>query len=275
MDTAKIKNIIILMLIAVNVFLGAALLSDRAQARSARASAWDTAVEAVERVGISVSEDISGGIDTPSVYSLHRNMDSEHEHLTGVLGALSADDLGGNIWFYSSVKGQASVRGTGELDILFSADAFSAGRDSEKAAAKLMKKLGMEPDEDSAHSYSVTGGSTVELNCVWQGCRVYKAQMSFTFSEDHLILISGTRLFDMSVQEGTEGVMDELSVLMRFVDVVGEQGFVCSSLSELEAGYVFSVTVSGEGTLTPVWRFGTDTGDVYINALTGSVETVR
>lgn len=275
MDTAKIKNIIILMLMAVNVFLGAALLSDRAQARSARASAWDTAVEAVERVGISVSEDISGGIDTPSVYSLRRNMDSEHEHLTDVLGELSADDLGGNIWFYSSPKGQASVRGTGELDILFSADAFSTGRDAEKAAAKLMKKLGMEPDENSAHSYPVAGGSTVELNCTWQGCRVFNAQMSFTFGEDHLILISGTRLFDMSVQDGAGGVMDELSVLMRFVDVVGEQGFVCSSLSELEAGYVFSVTVSGEGTLTPVWRFGTDTGDVYINALTGNVETVR
>ena len=275
MDTSKIKNIIILILLAVNLFLGAALLSDRAQARSARASAWEAAVQAVERVGISVSEEISGGIDTPAMYSLRRDMDSEYERLEDVLGGLSASDLGGNIWFYSSDKGQASVRGTGECDILFTAEVFAAGHGAEKTAAKLMKSLGMEPDEDSARSYSVAGGSAVELGCAWQGCRVYNAQLNFTFSEDSLMMVSGTRLFDLSVQESSEGVMDELSVLMRFVEVVGEQGFVCSSLNELEAGYVFSVTVSGEGTLIPVWRFGTDTGDVYINALTSRVETVR
>lgn len=275
MDTSKIKNIIILILLAVNVFLGAALLSDRVQARSARTSAWEAAVEAVERVGINVSEEISGGIDTPAVYSLRRDMESEYGHLEGVLGKLSANDLGGNIWFYSSADGQASVRGTGECDILFSSEVFAAGHDAEKTAVKLLKSLGMETDEDSARSYYAAGGRVVELGCTWQGRRVYNAQMSFTFSEDYLLMVSGTRLFDQSVQESSEGALDELSVLMRFVEVVGEQGFVCSSLSELEAGYIFSVTVSGEGTLIPVWRFGTDTGDVYINALTGRVETVR
>ena len=275
MDTSKIKNIIILILLSVNVFLCAVMISDRSQTRSARATAWDAAVAATEKAGISVSEDISGEIETPAVYSLRRGMDSERAWLERVLGSVSCDDLGGNIWFYSSEKGQASVRGTGECDILFNTESFDTGRDAEKTAVRLMKKLGLEPDEDSARISTGSSGVTVGLDCTWQGCRVYNAQMNFTFNEDYLMMISGTRIFDLSVQESHEGVMDELSVMMRFVEVVGEQGFVCSSLNAVEAGYVFSVAVSGEGTLNPVWHFTTDTGDVYINAVTGRVETVR
>lgn len=275
MDTSKIKNIIILILLTVNVCLGAVMISDRSQARAARASAWDAAVAAVEKVGISVSEDISGEIDTPAVYSARRDMDCEREWLEGVLGTVSADDLGGNIWFYTSENGQASVRGTGECDILFDTDSFGTGHDAEKTAARVMKRIGLEPDEDNAFTNTGRDGGIVNIGCIWQGCRVYNAQMSFTFNGDYLMMISGTRIFDVRTQENRESVMDELSVMMRFVEVVSEQGLVCSSLNGLEAGYVFSVTVSGEGMLNPVWRFTTDTGDVYINAVTGRVETVR
>lgn len=275
MDTSKIKNIIILILLAVNVFLFAALIGDRAQTRAVKTAAWEAAVEAVERAGISVSEDISADLATPSVYTLRRDMDSEREWLERVLGSVTAADLGGNIWFYSSGSGQASVRGAGECDILFSTDAFGTGRSAAKSAAKVMKKLGLEPDEANANVNSGRDGASVKLGCLWQGCPVYNAGLSFTFSEDYLVMISGTRIFDRQVQVSGEGVLDELSVMLRFVEAVSEQGFVCSSLSALDPGYIFSVAVSGEGTLTPVWRFTTDTGEIYINAVTGRVETLR
>lgn len=276
MDTSKIKNIIILILLLLNAFLCAAVISDRSRTRSAQAEAWDAAVAAMEKAGISVSEEISGEIETPSVYSLRRDMDSEQKWLEQVLGSVSRSDLGGNIWFYSSDKGQASVRGTGECDILLNADACETGRDMEKTALRFMRQLGLEPDADGARTSAGTDGSgTVELGCIWQGCRVYNAQMSFTFNDEYLMIVSGTRIFEHSVPESRNKVMDELSVMMRFLEVVGEQGFVCSSLNGLEAGYIFSVAVSGEGTLNPVWHFTTDTGEVYINAVTGRVETVR
>lgn len=275
MDTSKIKNIMILILLAVNVFLFAAIAGDRAQTRAVKAAAWEAAVGAVERAGISVSKDIKSQISAPSVYTLRRDMDSEREWLERVLGAVTADDLGGNIWFYSSGAGQASVRGTGECDILFGSDAFATGRSAAKSASKVMRKLGLEPDEANAAVTSARDGATVTLGCLWQGCPVYNAGLSFTFSEDCLVMISGKRIFDRLVQESHDGVLDELSVMLRFVEAVSEQGFVCSSLSALDAGYIFTVAVSGEGTLNPVWRFTTDTGEIYINAVTGRVETLR
>lgn len=275
MDTSKIKNIIILILLAVNVFLAAALIGDRAQTNAVKTAAWESAIEAVERAGISVSEDISSDLATPSVYTLRRDMDSELEWLGRLLGSVTAADLGGNIWFYSSESGQASVRGAGECDILFSTDTFSTGRSAAKSAEKVMKKLGLEPDGANADVISSRDGSTVTLGCLWQGCPVYNAELSFTFSEDYLVMISGTRIFDRQVQVSGEGVLDELSVMLRFVEAVSEQGYVCSSLSALDSGYIFSVAVSGEGTLNPVWRFTTDTGELYINAVTGRVETLR
>jgi len=61
---------------------------------------------------------------------------------------------------------------------------------------------------------------------------------------------------------------------MRFLEIVRSEGFICSRLEGLMPGYLMNVTVSGESTLTPVWHIETDTGELFINALSGKQETI-
>ena len=51
-------------------------------------------------------------------------------------------------------------------------------------------------------------------------------------------------------------------------------GVICSELRGLELCYAFSASASGEGSLTPIWRVVTDTGEFYINAVTGREEVL-
>jgi hypothetical protein len=52
---------------------------------------------------------------------------------------------------------------------------------------------------------------------------------------------------------------------MRFLNIVSDSGHVLSELKDAELCYIQNASVSGSGTLTPVWRLVTDAGEFYIN----------
>lgn len=275
MDNAKLKNILIIILALVNAFLLFAVAADRVEAGASRSRAAENAVQVLENSSVTVAEGVDANLPAPQVYSVKRDAARENSLVASLLGRTTTQDLGGNIYLYSSDKGQASLRGTGEMDVLFTAGAVDAGSDPAASAAKLMKKLGMAADKaDAAVSADEGGGTKVTLPCSFQGQPVYNAEMTFTFTSDSLLMMSGTRIFDTAAKASGNAAMDSLSALMRFVEIIRGEGYVCSELRGLGTGYLLSVPVSGESTLTPVWHFVTDTGDLYVNAVTGKTETV-
>ena len=274
MDRSKLKNIIVLILLALNLFLLAAVISDKRQSERVRQQAWQAAVSALEDTGVSVSDSIDSAIDAPLVYSLRRSASTERAMLEKLLGRVSAEDLGGNIWYYNSAKGQAFLRGSGETDLLLSAGVWSTGRDSARAIFRFMEKLGLPCDEESLVR-DVQNEGKYTVNCVWKGGRVYNAQLTFYLNGDSLMMVTGTRIFDDVEQESGDGVMDELTAMMRFYELLVREDWSCARLKGVDVGYVQSVTVSDASTLTPVWHFSTDTGQLYINAVTGRVETLE
>ena len=273
MDRSKLKNIIVLILLALNLFLLAAVVSDKSQAVHVRQQAWQSAVSALKDAGVAVSDGVDGAIDAPLVYTLRRSTSAERAMLEKLFGKVSVEDLGGNIWYYNSAKGQASLRGTGEMDMLLSSGVWSAGRDSARAMFRLMEKLGLSCDEDSLVQNSQDEREYV-INCAWKGGRVYNAHLSFFLRGDDVTMVTGTRVFDDVEESRGDGVMDELTAMMRFYELVIGGDWPCTVLEDLDVGYVQSVTVLDESTLTPVWHFSTDAGQLYINAVTGRIETL-
>ena len=273
MDRSKLKNIIVLILLALNLFLLAAVISDKGQSERVRQQAWQSAVSALKDAGVSVSDGVDGAIDAPLVYTVRRSTAAERAMLERLLGRVSAEDLGGNIWYYNSAKGQASLRGSGETDMLLSSGVWSTGRDSARSVFRLMEKLGLSCDEDSLSSSGQDEGEYT-VNCAWKGGRVYTARLSFFLSEGSVMMVTGTRVFDDVEESRGDGVMDELGAMMRFYELLLGEDWSCTRLEGLDVGYVQSVTVLDESTLTPVWHFSTDTGSLYINAVTGRIETL-
>ena len=273
MDNSKTKNIFILILLALNLFLLGLVLLDRAETAGTRRAAKEAALLLLDENGIAPGGDVQLGETAPAVYSLTRSMEAEQRIFSSLLGTVRSEDLGGNIRFYASSSGQASARGTGEMDILLTPGDYTLGGDPARSAAKVVKKLGLSPDVSGAAVESEGEATLVTLPLMFKGCRVYNASVKLTYGDGELVMLSGTRLFDTASHQTTE-TMDSLTAVVRFIEAVRGGGYVCRELLSVQCGYVLSVTVSGESTLTPVWEFTTDTVSVYINAVTGRAETI-
>ncbi len=270
MNSRQLERIFLVILLLLNLFLLAVALSDTAEARRSAADTTEALTKLLEENGIAVSRGAVRLEEAPVRRVLTRDMQEESGRVRRLLGKCSSEDLGGNIVFYHGEKGQAVLRGSGEFDVLFLGTSDRSRSDPEKRALRLMRRIGMEAQVPDAKEKLSADGETVLL-CAMGGVPVYNAQLRFTFSGQRLHMLSGTRLFEHVKEESATG-MDTASALMRFLEIIRTEGYICSRLDALYPGYLLSLTMSGEGVLTPVWRIQTDTGELLINAESGRIE---
>ena len=88
-----------------------------------------------------------------------------------------------------------------------------------------------------------------------------------------LVLSVGLSMSIIGRDDGT-AVLDIPTVVMRFLSILKDSGYVCSEIRDISHCYKMDVAATGDGTLTPLWHFSTDIGDFYINGVTGKQETV-
>ena len=272
METKKLEQIIIIILALLNVFLLIVVLGDGAEARGSRRETEASLTALFAESGIAVGPEAeliqSGAVQCV----VARDMEQEQRRMRGLLGRYSASDQGGSIWFYESGKGQAVMRGTGEMELLLTGEEVRRSGDGAREAAKLFSRAGVElyPLERAPEG----DDSRLSLCCGWNGYPVYNAVMNFDFSGDRLYMVSGTMVFNVETESEPDAGMDSVSALVRFLELAKSEGFICSRLETVTPGYYVNVALSGESTLTPVWRIATDTGDFFINAVSGRMEGV-
>lgn len=274
MSSSKSKNIIIIILALLNAILLMVVIFDKIETWR-----WSNAeVEALDEVllqsGIDIDENISFNVSAPSPSVIIRDTASEIELVSKLLGDVDVSDLGGSIYFYESAVGQAILRGTGEMDLVFTGELPDIGGTDIKALVRFMQRRGVELDADSALIKQDNYEAEIGIPCVFDSYSVYNAKLNFSLSEEKLLMINGTMVFDGQRIESDDTVMDCVSALMRFVEIVHDEGFICSRITGVEAGYFMSVSSLGECSLSPVWNISTDTGSLYINAVSGKIETL-
>ena len=250
----------LLILALLNVFLLVVVLSDEAAARRGERETAASVTALLEENGIAVADGAVRIAKAPAPAALTREILQENERVRKLIGDYTPEDAGGNIIYYRGEKGQALLRGSGETDVVLF-DAFPLRGGHARSAARLLRAVNIAAapaDESGAAFY-----------CCFDGVPVYNAVLRFTFSESYITMVTGTRLFDGVTRLPDDGAMDSVSALLRFVEIVRSEGYICSRLESVEPGYSMDVTRSGAAELIPVWRIGTDTGALLIDAATG------
>ena len=276
MDSVKVKNFIILVLVIVNLALLVVVVRDNMRGSEQRRDAIDGAAGILSGYGIGVSEDADLSEREASVYSLSRSEGMEQQAAESILGSTEKTDRGGGIMYYTGALGEATFRSTGGVELQFYGISAPQTDDPEAMALEYTHILGSTEAKDDG-AVSVTAGAsstTVEVCCAWLDARIINCRLTFTFKEGKLLYISGSRPLGETVSEQEAQIIDVPTVLMRFIELTQEKGMVCSMLEELELCYVYTASASGGGSLSPVWRLVTDTGELYVNALSGKEEAV-
>ncbi|PKM71576.1 MAG: hypothetical protein CVU91_13160 [Firmicutes bacterium HGW-Firmicutes-16] len=276
MDKFKIKNFILILLTLVNVFLLFIVITNVIEERKAQASRMEALENVLAEKGFTLNPDIELPDSVPPLLSLKRDMKTEKHNLSSLIGSCSVSDLGGNIFFYSGLDGEGRFRGTGEFEIILNPGVISKRRDPVGASKTALKKLGLECGELEPLVTTDGNDTTVVLSCSWDGTDIYDARVTFNFTYDNLLLISGTRPLDakFSVQS-SDNYPDSVTILMNFLKSAADTGFIFSEINDLKIEYYMYSAVSGSCTLKPVWCITTNSGPYYIDAETGKAENIE
>lgn len=273
MEWSKIKNIVILILVFVNaalLFLVGARETRRAQYE---ADTWSGAVAALEKNGISfAAEEPPRDMELPAL-EFTRDREGEQAAAEMLLGPVEEQaDSSPVRTVYAGTGGWAEFSMSGEFSIQAEPGVPADGEDCEKASQACLEKLGFQGTLTGAEE---RGAKTVLIfRQEWNGAPLFSCQVELTWEDGCLTSLRGQRLAGTSVPAGGNVPLDTATVLVRFLAGLNREGYVCSSIQRMTAGYVVSGTARPVQ-LIPVWLIETDSGSYYVDGTTGALSVVE
>ncbi|MEG1683197.1 MAG: hypothetical protein RR092_07105, partial [Oscillospiraceae bacterium] len=243
METFRLKNIILVILALVNVFLLASLLSRQSAERSAYQEAVSQLSQLFQGDGIELRTDRIPKETPHGVMTLTRDTAAEGELAAALLGdEVTYTDQGGGVSLYTSSIGTALFRLAGDFDATLSLPL----EQPEAYCAKLCRRFGY-------------GDLTVDLQdgfgtlCAtryFADKPVVNATLTFTLVSHVLVSVSGRQLPEGGVESDT-GCLSALSALTRFQQSLDETGAICSVVLDMEPGYLLQSTPAVPLSLVP------------------------
>ena len=268
MEWSKIKNIILVILLAVNLILLSVVGLQEYQSAQYDAQTLDSAVTLLASNGIAVATDLPQAADLSILQMENDALDSQQQEaqvsaLLGEIGLVD-DSAGGTRVLYYGEKGMAELSSDGYFSFTLEAGALPAEEDRWAQGAALLGQLGIQATP--AGESSQDGMELMAYWQSWNGTPVFTCKSVVACQDGSVRSISGQRLLGHTTPVSTQSLLTLPTVLVRFLNGMSQNGYVCSAITGLALGY--STTVS-TNRLTPVWGVDTDAGRYYVNAVTG------
>nr|WP_317325055.1 hypothetical protein [uncultured Flavonifractor sp.] len=268
MEWSKLKNVMLLMLVGVNIIL---LMLVGAQERRADRYQEETrqAAQAVlEQSGISfLVEEFPEDLALP-VLTVTRDRDSEAAVAEALLGEATLQNESEVRPRYTGPGGTAefSMNGTFTATLLPGRWTRTGGQDLEAACRPCLDAIGFTGTLTGMES---SGTATAVTYCqLWEGMPLFSSSLTLYWEGDELVRIEGQRLSGTADSAAEKDLLSTPTLLVRFLEGINQGGYVCSRIDSMTSGYLTKGTAR-QVQLTPVWRFVTDTGTYYVDALTG------
>lgn len=263
MKTSRLKNIVIVLLLLVNVFLLFLLLNRRAEERAAYERSVDQLVTLYASGGITLDPSLLAQEDSALSAALERDSAQETAFAAALLGGeVSVSDTGGGLYRYEAPNGYCAIRAGGTVEAILS----RAVDDPADFCRELFRTFGYAQSSSSLSggSGSVTAVRSTDLH------PVFNATLTLTFSRGTLVSVSGTFLSSLTEGSRAEGI-DAVTALVRFFDYRASSGLVCTEIRSVASGYLLQFSATSPLRLLPVWCIETDVNSFYVNCSTGEI----
>lgn len=270
MRWARIKNIIILLLVIVNVFL-LALVGIRAwRTELGERETRERMMEILTNNGIAfLPEEVPGALELASwQVNTERPGETQAAVLVGEISEVEATATGTT---YVGSRGTVTFSAGGGVEASFLPGGWNTDRD--RVTADVTEMLGAlevaaarvtgRQEEDDAVTVTVTQ--------FWEGAPVFGQTLTFFWQGGEFIYLSGHYLRGSGELTAAGGSITAPTALTRFLTALNDGGYVCSQITDMYAGYISS---GGEAvSLTPAWFIETDVWprQFVVDGLTGAV----
>ncbi|MEA4920379.1 MAG: hypothetical protein VB078_05635 [Clostridiaceae bacterium] len=251
MEWSKIKTILILLMLAVNIFLSINLYSQVSGSIREEHDMTEHSGEILKSHGFAFFEDAF--LDMPvsmTSYTFRRDIEAEAKAAQGLLGECEQAQQGGGIYQYSSSKGKVIFRSSGYIELEWLSE------DEPDIEALLMPGL----NEDALSLKKETEGYSLYMD----GLKIVGAFVSDRHSGKETFA-EGVWVYGQKERGAISRTRAEL--ILALGDVMKKLNL--TSIDALKSAYILSPLQNGDVRLTPVWLVVSGDELVYVSALTG------
>lgn len=269
MEGSKLKNIVIVILVLLNLFL--LMLSGGRRVQDARSheQARAAAVEVIHHGGVTLDEQIVPTEMTLLPMTAQRDLKSEILQARALLGGeVTAQARGGEVYRYANEAGWLQVHSTGQYSAQMEPGVTLPEQEQlETQAVALMRLLDMDCRVVTVNI--VDGQGEVLLNQTLNGADLLDCQVSVQYRDGCAVGISGSRRLLGQAEPAGGAPITVATALMRLFNGLNDMGDVYNAIESIDPAYVISSQGAGSMRLTPVWQVKTDTGTYRLDTLTG------
>lgn len=267
MESSRLKNIIILILLLVNVFLLASLVSRKMSQASADRYAAQQLSELFASAGVTLDPDVISTRSVPPTLSLSRSAEEDGEIAAFFLGeALIQSDNAGDSHAYDSSLGNGSgvFRSNGSFDLVIRT---MPQEDPEELCDDFCRRF----DYEITSTALENGSGTITVMQNYNGYPVSDCTVTFYIEQGAIQTVTGSHLPKAHTEVAGDEPLSASAALTRFLEARRESGAVFSAVTDMYPCYDLQSTASAPMTLVPAWCIVTDTVDYYVNCSTGAV----
>lgn len=268
MRWSKIKNIIILLLAAVNLCLLAMVGLRAWNTHRSDRELRERMVQVLAQSGIQyLPEEVPGEMTLAPLQLTLAVPDAEGA--AGLIGAAAQAQSAWGETTYTGPGGSVTFSDDGGVDAGFTPAQVPDPDHPEGWALALLEGLGVSAQWDGTER--TDNGFTVTCTQLWEGAPVPDAGVELTWDGSRAAL-TGHLLFGTAQAVDQGAALSASTALTRFLEALRQGGYGCSQVVELTAGYDLDGTA-----LTPAWFLTTDVWPwrFAVNAQTGTVTALE
>ena len=270
MESSRLKNIIILILVLLNLSLLLSLGGRQTAARSARRQSTEQLVELFAANEVTLDPNLIPRKSPPASRTMLRNAEQEQKVAESLLGQrVTRSEQGSGTYAVStfdSDQGAALFRANGS----FEAAVTRSVEDVEAFCRSFCQEFGYRD-----LTFDLTDGTgTAAAVQYTEGYQVLNCTVTFSISDGRLAAVRGTHLpEDYTETASGEAPLSAAAALSAFLSAHQASGGVACTVTDISLCYELQSTTSAPMALVPVWRITTDIANAiyYVNCITGAV----
>ena len=264
MQTYRLKHIVIVILLLLNLFLGFLLFSYQRQERLADRRLMENLSQLYEESEVLLTVQLDADLSPLSPLSLSRDTDGEAEIAGFFLGdTCNASDQGGGIHLYSSQSEQLFFRSSGAFDFVAASPRVT---DVSALCQEFCETFGYRAvSTPSGDSGSFLG--TLQIN----GHDVYNCTVSILFENGRLLSASGSWISTLDSTPQYSAEITAADALVKFLDYRNSTGVICNRVDSITPVYELLSSTADPVRLSSKWQITTDTHQYYVDCETGLV----
>lgn len=272
MAWSRVKNLLIALLVAVNVFLlvmygfiGWRENRDREQVK-------EDLLFAAASLDIDLPPElIETEVETLYPMQVSADPDEDRTIAETVLGACEETVREDGSVVYENERGSLCFFSDCTVDLeLVLSERVESEREAKKIAQTLIGSMGLIGGTPVVEETAGDVGYRFTVPLLVSGMPVFDSNLTFVF-EPGFVSVHGQRVLHHPRQLRLGEVQELPGVLLSLFGYWEERGLLVQTVTRVELGYLMENHSGDSLNLLPVWHVGVQTGDWYVSALDGSI----